>query len=66
LAVRAAKNIVAEIGETTKAFSAETTEAMPDVPWRAFAGTPGHQPAIDGAGGRRYASRYSAGDQRGR
>ncbi len=26
------KNIVAEIGEATKALSAETTGAMPDVP----------------------------------
>ena len=38
LAVRAAKNIVAEIGEATKALSAETTRAVPEVPWRAFAG----------------------------
>lgn len=38
LAVRAAKNIVAEIGEATKALSVETKRAMPAVPWRAFAG----------------------------
>lgn len=38
LAIRAAKNIVAEIGEAAKALSADTTEAMPEVPWRAIAG----------------------------
>ena len=38
LAVRAAKNIVTEIGEAAKALSIATTEAMPDIPWRAIAG----------------------------
>lgn len=38
LAVRAAKNIVTEIGEATKALSTATTGAMPDIPWRAIAG----------------------------
>jgi uncharacterized protein with HEPN domain len=38
LVVRAAKNIVTEIGEATKALSATTTGAMPDIPWRAIAG----------------------------
>lgn len=38
LAIRAAKNIVTEIGEATKALSGETTRAMPDVAWRAIAG----------------------------
>lgn len=38
LVVRAAKNIVTEIGETTKALSSDTTVAIPDVPWRAIAG----------------------------
>ena len=38
LVVRAAKNIVTEIGEATKALDAETTEAIPGVPWRAIAG----------------------------
>ena len=36
--VRAAKNIVTEIGEATKALSTTTTEASPDVPWRAIVG----------------------------
>lgn len=38
LAVRAAKNIVMEIGEATKALSTETIDAIADVPWRAIAG----------------------------
>lgn len=38
LVVRAAKNIVTEIGEATKALSPATTEAIPGVPWRAIAG----------------------------
>lgn len=38
LVVRAAKNIVTEIGEATKALSSATTDAMPEVPWRAIAG----------------------------
>jgi len=38
LVVRAAKNIVTEIGEVTKALSSATTDAMPEVPWRAIAG----------------------------
>jgi len=38
LAVRAAKNIVTEIGEATKALSPATTDAIADVPWRAIAG----------------------------
>lgn len=38
LVVRAAKNIVTEIGEATKALSSETTDAIADVPWRAIAG----------------------------
>jgi len=38
LVVRAAKNIVTEIGEATKALSSATTGAMPEVPWRAIAG----------------------------
>lgn len=38
IAVRAAKNIVTEIGEAAKALTAETTEAMQEVPWRAIAG----------------------------
>jgi len=38
LVVRAAKNIVTEIGEATKALSPATTDAMPEVPWRAIAG----------------------------
>ena len=38
LVVRAAKNIVTEIGEATKALGAETTDAIPEVPWRAIAG----------------------------
>jgi len=38
LVVRAAKNIVTEIGEATKALSSATTDAMPVVPWRAIAG----------------------------
>ena len=38
LVVRAAKNIVTEIGEATKVLSSATTDAMPEVPWRAIAG----------------------------
>lgn len=38
LAVRAAKNIVTEVGEATKALSPATTGAMPEIPWRAIAG----------------------------
>ena len=38
LAVRAAKNIVTEIGEAAKALSTETTDSIADVPWRAIAG----------------------------
>lgn len=38
LAVRAAKNIVAEIGEATTALSPDTTDAIAEVPWRAIAG----------------------------
>ena len=38
LVVRAAKNIVTEIGEATKALSTATTEAISEVPWRALAG----------------------------
>ena len=38
LVVRAAKNIVSEIGEATKALTAATTDAIADVPWRAIAG----------------------------
>ncbi|MFV0318663.1 MAG: DUF86 domain-containing protein [Microthrixaceae bacterium] len=38
LAVRAAKNIVSEIGEATKALSLATTDSIADVPWRAIAG----------------------------
>ncbi len=38
LTVRAAKNIVTEIGEATKALSRATTDAIPNVPWRAIAG----------------------------
>jgi uncharacterized protein with HEPN domain len=37
-AVRAAKNIVTEIGEATKALSSTTADAITDVPWRAIAG----------------------------
>jgi uncharacterized protein with HEPN domain len=38
LTVRAAKNIVTEIGEATKALTTATTSAISDVPWRAIAG----------------------------
>lgn len=38
LVVRAAKNVVTEIGEATKALSTDTTDAIPDIPWRAIAG----------------------------
>jgi uncharacterized protein with HEPN domain len=38
LVVRAAKNIVTEIGEAAKALSSDTTDAVADVPWRAIAG----------------------------
>ena len=36
--MRAAKNIVTETGEATKALSTATTDAIADVPWRAIAG----------------------------
>ena len=38
LVVRAAKNLVTEIGEATKALSSATTDAIPEVLWRAIAG----------------------------
>ena len=38
VSVRAAKNIVTEIGEATKALSSRTTDAITGVPWRAIAG----------------------------
>ena len=38
LVVRAAKNIVTEIGEATKGLSTGATGAIPEVPWRAIAG----------------------------
>jgi uncharacterized protein with HEPN domain len=38
LVVRAAKNIVTEIGEAAKALSSETTDAIPGIPWRAITG----------------------------
>jgi uncharacterized protein with HEPN domain len=38
LAIRAAKNIVTEIGEASKALGGSTVDAMPDIPWRAIAG----------------------------
>lgn len=38
LVVRAAKNIVTEVGEATKALSPSTTIALADIPWRAIAG----------------------------
>ncbi len=38
LAVRAAKNVVTEIGEACRALSNATTGAIPEVPWRAIAG----------------------------
>ncbi|MGD9705451.1 MAG: DUF86 domain-containing protein [Acidimicrobiia bacterium] len=38
LVVRAAKNIVTQIGEAARALSGATIEAIPDVPWRALAG----------------------------
>jgi len=38
LVVQAAKNIVTEIGEATKALSIATTGAISEVSWRAFAG----------------------------
>lgn len=38
LTVRAAKNVVTEIGEATKALSTATTSRIPDVPWRSIAG----------------------------
>lgn len=38
LVVRAAKNIVTEIGEAAKALSSDTTDAIAEVPWRAIAG----------------------------
>lgn len=36
--MRAAKNIVTEIGEAAKALSSTTTDVIPEVPWRAIAG----------------------------
>ena len=51
LAVRAAKNILTEVGEAAKALSAATTNRMPEVPWRAIAGmrdrTGHHYPDVD-------------------
>jgi len=41
LVVRAAKNIVTEIGEATKALSSDTTDAIADVPWRDPRDNPG-------------------------
>ena len=38
LTVRAAKNVVTEIGEASKAISSATTDALSEVPWRAIAG----------------------------
>lgn len=38
LVLRAAKNIVTEIGEAAKALSSDTTDAVADVPWRSLAG----------------------------
>lgn len=38
LTVRAAKNVVTEVGEAVKALSARTTAAIPEIPWRAWAG----------------------------
>jgi len=38
LVVRAAENIVSEIGEATKALPTATTGAISEVPWRALAG----------------------------
>lgn len=38
LVVRAAKNIVTEIGEAAKALSTATIGAITEVPWRAIAG----------------------------
>lgn len=38
LMIRAANNLVAEIGEAAKALSLLTTTAIPEVPWRALAG----------------------------
>jgi uncharacterized protein with HEPN domain len=35
---RAAKNLVAEIGEAAKAIDDEVAAAIPDVPWRAIKG----------------------------
>jgi len=40
LVVRAAKNIVTEIGKATKALSTAKTGAISGVPWRALAGMP--------------------------
>ena len=40
LVVRAAKNIVTEIGEATKALSTAKTGGISGVPWRALAGMP--------------------------
>ncbi len=38
LTVRAARNIVTEIGEATKSLSTAMTDAIAEVPWRAIAG----------------------------
>jgi uncharacterized protein with HEPN domain len=38
LLIRAAKNILSEIGEAAKALDVRTTSMMPDVPWRAIKG----------------------------
>jgi uncharacterized protein with HEPN domain len=38
LLIRAAKNILSEIGEAAKALDEQTTSMMPDVPWRAIKG----------------------------
>jgi uncharacterized protein with HEPN domain len=38
LLIRAAKNIVSEIGEAAKALDASVTDQIPGVPWRAIRG----------------------------
>lgn len=38
LTIRAAKNIVTEIGEATKALSTDVEDSIADVPWRSIAG----------------------------
>ncbi|MEM9039288.1 MAG: HepT-like ribonuclease domain-containing protein [Actinomycetota bacterium] len=38
LTIRAAKNIVTEIGEATKALSDDVKESIAGVPWRSIAG----------------------------